>query len=555
MTASDRLWKRRQVLSVAAAGAAGVAVAACGGGTNNGTTNTKANRGTTGTTKGTSSPAGSGPSPAQSKQQPHKGGTLRVAQVGDILFNSVPWLNDSAPLLIWTVFEPVVRYRHSLTPELVLLDKFEYNPDRTQLTMSLLPNLAFHDGSPVTADDIIFAVNLIKNPQKYGASATQLSGFASFITQVKRVDDRTVQFTFDRPRGNMNDFFAQLLITKAATYPELLKGKNVQGTGPYKFVSWQPGQGFSLAANNNWHGTAKEGGPYLNGIDVKLFADTTAIDLAMQSGSIDLTQGGITASDAVKYRATHQVYVEPPRGLSAIFINVSSPPLNDKRVRQALGYALDRERIQKEVFYGFVPVKQTPWPNSSPAYDASLEKPLYNPQKAKSLLKEAGFSQSGPVPLSFPSGGSTTLEEIVQQNYAAVGFNVKLVPEDLAAWRAQWIARKLSGMWVYGVSFTEMSPVTYLQQSLAMRVGSNPEYFVDPAYATIEKQLESLEPASSQAKDLYKQFNAMWFDEPWVISYVSQSTITVAGKNVRGAGDYFITVFHQMNYASLWKTA
>lgn len=543
MTTKPGIWTRRRLLGATVAGAAGFTLAGCGGTANSG--GHAGNR--------TLATAGASASASQSTQTPHKGGTLRVAQVGDLLFNSVPWLNDSAPFLIWTVFEPVVQYRHSLTPELVLLDKFEYSPDKTQLTMSLLPNLTFHDGSPVTADDVIFAVNLIKDPQKYGASSTQLSGFAPFITQVTKVDDRTVQFTFDRARGNMNDFFAQLLITKAATYPDLLKGKNVQGTGPYKFVSWQPGQGFSLAANSNWHGAAKEGGPYLDGIDVKLFADATAVDLAMQSGSIDLTKG-ITPSDAVKYRATHQVYVEPPRGLLALFLNVSNPPLNDKRVRQALGYAVDRERIGKQVYYGFVPVQQAPWPNSSPAYDASLEKSIYDPQKAKSLLKEAGFSQSDPIPLSFPTTGSTTLEEIVQQNFSAVGVNVKLVPEDLAAWRAQWIARKLTGMWVYGVSYTEMSPVTFLQQSLAMRVGANPGYFEDPAYGAIEKQLESLDPASSQAKDLYKQFNAMWFDEPWVISYVSQSNITVAGKNVRGVGDYFITVFHQMNFAPLWKT-
>ncbi|MGI8551679.1 MAG: ABC transporter substrate-binding protein [Dehalococcoidia bacterium] len=542
MTKKQGLLNRRQLFDAALTGAAGITLMSCGGAKSGGT-------------KGASSAAGVNASATQTKEQPRKGGTLRIAQVGDISFQSVPWLNDPAPLLLWTVFEPVVRYRHDLTPELVLVDKFEYNADKTKLTMSLLSGLQFHDGSPVTAGDVLFAVDVIKNPTKYGASTTQLAGFVPFLADVTKIDDRTVEFTFTQPRANMNDFFAQLTITKATTYGDLLKGKNVQGTGVYKLDSWQPGKGYSLSANKNWHGTAKEGGPYLDGIDVKLFADLSAVDLAIQSGDIDLTIGGIAPSNAVKYRDKHQTYVPPTTGVTALICNVTNPQLQDKRVRQALLWALDKERIHKQAYFEFAALQVEPWPKTSPAYDPALDNPHFDPEKAKSLLKQAGFSQSEPISLEFINSGDNTLPQIIQQNLDSVGVKIKLLPEERTDWLGKWIKGQLSGLWIYGLSYAQMTPVSFFEQSVGMRPTGNPSHFTDSDYSQLVKDLDTADPFGAHAKDLYKAFNNLWFDQAFAVAFAGNQGLDVASKKVHGFGDYFLSVFFQRNFAPVWIEA
>src|SRR5262249_26693643 len=100
----------------------------------------------------------------------------------------------------------------------------------------------------------------------------------------------TVEFHFDKTRVNISDFFAQLQITPAASLAQFLTGENVQGTGPYRFTKWTPGVGFRVEANPSWHGTDTEGGPYLDAVEIKYFADADAISLAYEAGDLDMVK-------------------------------------------------------------------------------------------------------------------------------------------------------------------------------------------------------------------------------------------------------------------------
>src|SRR6202022_2456999 len=95
--------------------------------------------------------------------------------------------------LLYAVFEQLVRYRRSLEPELVLVDTFEYNPDHTKLVTRLKPNISFHNGAPVTTDDVFFCVDLPANPDKYGGVVSILAPFAKRITSMRALDSRTME--------------------------------------------------------------------------------------------------------------------------------------------------------------------------------------------------------------------------------------------------------------------------------------------------------------------------------------------------------------------------
>ena len=125
----------------------------------------------------------------------------------------------------------------------------------------------------------------------------------------------------------------------ASTYPNLITGKDIQGTGPYKFVSWNPNQGFMLVANKNWWGTSQFGGPWLDAIQSQNFAAYDAIGLAYQSGLVDWA--AVTASVAKLFQSKGQTATGHKAGLNYLGAVVTNPLLKDSRVRQALFYALD----------------------------------------------------------------------------------------------------------------------------------------------------------------------------------------------------------------------
>src|SRR5690606_31127199 len=130
-----------------------------------------------------------------------RSGTIRGASTTDLSVNTghpyllVPQNN----YLDQSVFEPIVQYVDSLEPRLILVDRYEYNDDLTGLVMSLKPGLEFHNGAPVTVEDVLFGLDVMRDPSAHGVNGSiQIATFARYITEAKKVDDRTIEFTFDQ---------------------------------------------------------------------------------------------------------------------------------------------------------------------------------------------------------------------------------------------------------------------------------------------------------------------------------------------------------------------
>lgn len=499
---------------------------------------------------------GAGDTPTPSAATPVKGGTLKAGQVTDMVLNTgFPYvLLPQNRYFGYAGIETLVRYRKDLTPELVIADRFEYNADRTGLTVSLKQGVTFHDGSPVTPEDVFHGIDVILDPKKFNITGSfQLATFAKVIKDKKKVDERTMEFTFDKARVNMTDFFAQLGITKAATFPDLMTGKNVQATGAYMFKSWTPGQSFRLERNPNWHGIAKEGGPYLDAIEVKLFADVDAMGLAFESGEVELLMG-ISASIAKRFRDKKLTRLAPKVGLSYIGTNVTNPLLKDKRVRQALFLALDRKRFAEEIGEGFYGTTVQPWPEGSPAFDPELEKPFYDPDKARDLLNQAGFTQDQPLKIEYSGASWTAHAPVWKENLEAIGVKIELAPMEGNAFTAKFVRRQLTDMFVSSHAFCDLSPLTNFQQTFPYRI-PNIGYFEDSEYVQFISDLEKVDPMSSEAKALYKKFNQLWLDQAWLVPFAPNVRIDVVGANVQGFDEYFLTLSQSPNFVKVWKKA
>ncbi len=478
------------------------------------------------------------------------GGTIRGSAPTFIWNTGFPfsftWENEP----YFSVLEPLVRYRDSLDPHLVLAERFEYNDDRSSLTVTLKPDLEFHDGSPVTPDDVFHGIEVMLDPEPWGITgAFQISSFAKALTRWEAIDSRTMEFDFDKPRPNMTDFFAQLLVTRKDTYRELQEGQNVQGTGPFAFEQWTPDVGASFVANRDWHQSAMEGGPHLDRMELQLFPDTEALGLALQAGDIDWSLG-VAPSVA---RRTGQGFLAPKAGIVYVGCVTTSPRLMDKRVRRALLYAIDRRRMTEELREGFGDLTAQPWPSSSPAFDPDLESELYEPERARELLQEAGWSQDEPLIIE-PIPGTEVTAEIIKDNFAAVGVEVEILTQEIGVWVGKLRQRGFTDLWVAPHKFSNLSPLTTFQQTFPYRMG-NPSYYETETYLDIIATLEGLDPLGEEAREQYARFNQMWIDDPWLLPIHTNQRIEVANPNVKGYDEHFVTIFEQPNMAKVWLEA
>ncbi len=487
---------------------------------------------------------------APAEDGPKTGGTLRGAAPTFIWHTGFPfsftWENEP----YFSVLEPLVRYRDSLDPFPVLAERFEYNNDRSKLTVTLKPDVEFHDGSPVTPEDVFHGIEVMLDPEPWGITgAFQISSFARTLTRWEAIDNRTMEFEFDKPRPNMTDFFAQLLVTKKSTYTELQAGENVQGTGPFAFEQWTPDVGASFVANRNWHQTAVEGGPYVDRLELQRFPDAEALGLALEAGDIDYSLG-VAPSIA---RRSGQGQLAPKAGIVYVGCVTNSPKLVDKRVRRALLYAIDRKRITEELREGFGDLTAQPWPSSSPAFDPALESELYEPDRARALLEEAGWSQDEPL-LIEPIRGTEVTAEILKSNFAAIGVEVEILTQEIGVWVGKLRSRGFVDLWVAPHKFSNLSPLTTFQQTFPYRMG-NPSYYETETYLDIIANLEKLDPVGEEAREQYARFNQMWLDDPWLLPVHTNQRIEVANSNVKGYGEHFVTIFEQPNLAKVWLEA
>lgn len=530
---------RRRVLGTGAAATAGVASFALVG---CGDDDDDADPTAAPTTNGGETPS-AGETPTETAtEEPTRGGVLNVGATADYnMSTGFPFVFLAEnPHLNYLPVEAMVRYRDSLEPELVLAERYEFNDDQSGLVVTLKPDLEFHNGAPVTAEDVVFGINLIQDPASFGVTgAFQLATFARRVTEANILSEREVEFTFDQPRPNMGDFFAQLNVIHAASYDQVQAGQAVNGTGPYKFERWTTGQFAEFSANENWHDSGNDGGPLMDGIRVQFFGDQDAMGLAYDAGELDLIMGA-PAALARNYRDDGLTFNAPKTGLQYLGMNVTNPLLEDSRVRRAIFHAIDRERVANEFGEGFSNITSQPWPSTSPAFDPSLEEALYNPEEARSLLEQAGFSQDAPINFHTRTTASyVTLASIIQQNLTDVGINVELVPTDPTAFLGLLRDRQFDGLWVTAHSFAHMSPLTNFQQTFPYQV-PNISYYESETYLDIIAQLETMDPNSEEALAQYARFNELWLEDPWIAPVAESARLDLVSERVRGWGNYFV---------------
>ena len=286
-------------------------------------------------------------------------------------------------------------------PDLDLASSVEVSEDGLTWTYKLKEGITFHDGSAFTADDVIWSYERIITPKNAFPGAHYFSdlegieefksGAAEHVSGLKKVDDMTFQMVFTRAIDPSFD----LLTRQASIYPSDLPadhnfGTNPVGLGPFKFAEHVPG---SMMRAVRYDGYYEQGKPYLDEIDVVIMEDASARDVAFRNKEIDTSVLGGTQYQA--YQADEALSGGILEVAEMFTRNVAfSPkyaPFADKRVRQAINYAINADLIIERLVKGKA-YRATSWmPTTSPVFDTAIKPYPYDPAKAKELLAEAGF--------------------------------------------------------------------------------------------------------------------------------------------------------------------
>ncbi len=539
---------RRRLLRGAALGAAGLAGAAligCGEDDDDPTPAATAGGGGGGST------ASATPTPAASDIK--RGGTLLVdsgePNPNVLLFG----FNVRNRPIQHTVWEQLI----GLTPDFQidnrLAETFELNADSSALHVVLREGVTFHDGRPLTADDVAYSVDFFSNAESSG----QLKGpLSQGIAEVKVVDDRTIDFTFNGPRPALVDMFGLTRIVDRNTAAQIPDMANLVGTGPFKFVSYTPDQGYRLERNENYW---REGIPYLDAIEGKVYADDAARELALRSGELhwaDAMPNAIVAS--LQNDSSVRVRSRGKAGMEHMGLVTTKPPFDDVRVRRAVMLAIDRQRLSDEWAEGIVAGTALPWPVESPAYNEDQDFPVgvsYDPDAAAALLAEAGVAGTQ-ITLQVGSGeDAVSLAQYVQDDLNAVGLQTELVILEPSVALAQLRSREIqSNAWIGVHGFANYAHPGSMMNAAQQYQVPNASGYESEAYSALLDRLQAVQLGSAEFDAGVREFNQLLLDEPWIVGLVASEEFRIMNSVVQGDEGGNLSVV-KSSFAEWWLDA
>lgn len=364
--------------------------------------------------------------PAADSGEPQHGGTLNLS-LGPDFITFHPYFDVSTAQFKPIFFEAPIRISDSGDFEPWLAESWEESADGLSLTLHMRPGIMFHNGREMTADDVVWTVGHAMNTE-FGH---HLSDRFIRTTGAEKIDDYTIQINYSEPGPKLDalatmQIFPQEALENLETFPV--------GTGPFKFVEWVPGdQVVAEKFEDYW----QEGLPYLDRVIIKPIPDEQSRMLNLLAGSIDALRGVPLADKGLLEQADGITVSSSPPGFFfyAFIININEEPFDNTLVRQAMNYALDREKIAATAFHGAeIPVLE-PYPATSWAYSPELaDYYTFDLEKAKSLLVEAGYPDGFKTSMLIrgPSGPYLDQAQVYQQDLAQIGIDMELLPTELA---------------------------------------------------------------------------------------------------------------------------
>lgn len=472
------------------------------------------------------------PKPAE---QPKSGGTLRVGRIGDLTGLDAHLLTVATTASIWTVYETLTRFDDNLKPQPVLAESWDVSTDNKQVKLNLRKGVQFHSGREFVSDDVKYSILRVRDPK---VAAAQLAAQSAWFTDIQTPDKSTVVLVSDKPRPGMFDFLEYLNIVDKETVEGPDAARKANGTGPFKLVEWAQGSALRLAKNAQYW---RSGRPYLDGVTFQIFSDSQSMDVQLEAGALDAAYTPPNR-DAVRLQKTpgySLVRSDVAAGSHLIMaFNTGIAPTDNKQVRQALSFAVDRKRFVDTVLLGVGKPISLPWPESSPAYDAArVDAFAFDLDKAKSLLAASGIPDPD-VDMIYTAGNDeqAALGQIFQADAAKIGAKVTLKPLEPVAVRDNLDNVKYRGIAVNTAGYNHLSEASSMfTTGRVWNYSVNVAGFKNPRWGELVDQAGT-EPDPAKRKQLYTQINDFILDQAMIVPITLLPTTFIVRNNVHGLG-------------------
>jgi peptide/nickel transport system substrate-binding protein len=292
-------------------------------------------------------------------------------------------------------FDGLVRFEgnsHKIVP--ALAESWSMSPDGLTWTFKLRRGVKFHDGMPVNADAVVFSFERQRDKTHPYYSKFFARWEAKFgqIKETRKVDDYTVQILLKEPAPSLLvnlAFYIGYVVSPTAVKKdkEGFRQKPV-GTGYFKFVKWLKDDYIEYEAHKDYW----DGPPKVDRLIVKVIPDNEVRLLALRKGDIHFAYGiDYQHFDSIQNSKDLKLHTTTTLGISFLALNCEEKPFDNLKVRQAMNHAINRERIFKNVFYGYGAKADQPIPPHWWGHNPKVPPYEYNPEKAKKLLAEAGY--------------------------------------------------------------------------------------------------------------------------------------------------------------------
>ena len=494
---------------------------------------------------GGSSSSSSAPSTATAGQ-PVRGGKLNVGFVGGGDNESLDPQIATADIDYGrglNLYDRVTHFNPDLSVEPLLAESLEPSSDGMSWQIKLKSGVTFHDGKPLTANDVIYSYRRIVDNKLTGAS--RLSSID--LKNAKATDNLTVVLPLTSPFADLPAMLAEVF---QAIVPEGTKKiTKPNGTGPFKFVDWQPGVQSEFVKNPDYFVSGK---PYFDTLRIVSIQDNTTRLNALQSGQIDamvnvdFVQAKAHASDP-----TLQLVVANTDYVVPIYVRLDRAPFTDNRVRQALRLVADRPQLVTDVLTGYGTIGNDLFGKGTPPFDTKIPQRAHDPEMAKSLLKQAGHGDGLNITLYTSTAAPGMLESATAyaQQAKAANVNIKLVqtPAD-TYYTGQYYLKVSMGQ----TNYQGLIPLIWAD-ALLSGGPYNETAWKKPAFDAQYRQMEAeLDPVKRQA--ILDDMQQQQWDEGGYIMWGQNDTVDAANPNIKGIVPSRYYLLGGCDFKSYWRS-
>ena len=491
--------------------------------------------------------------------EPKRGGTLIVGTGTDVRHLNPAVQSGGATGVPGTqLFAGLVRIDDAFEPHPYLAKGWEVSGDGLSYTFHLVENARFHDGTPITSEDVAFSLGVVKANHPFGPAMFDA------VDRVDTPDPHTAVIRLSKPHPALMQALAPLLMP---VIPRHVYGDGQEpkthpmndtpvGSGPFRFKEWVKGQHVILERNDDFF---IEGRPYLDRIIVKLIKEPSVRMLALEKGEVDYYPfTGVRFRDVPKMEKNPDLIVtskgyEALGPVNYVEFNLREAPFDDLRVRQAVAYAIDQDFMVNELHGGVPHPGYSPFYHASPFHSDTLNKYPVDLERAGKLLDEAGYAPDADglrmkVVLDYPNfhiDSLTNGANYIKSQLKKVGIAVELrAPADFPSWAKQiasWDYQfTLNDHWNYPDPVIGVHRI-YLCGNIKKIIWSNTQgYCNEKVDALLQEAGATLDP--DRRKALYEEFQRivnedlpLYFinEEPYVT--VSHKTVMNPPETVWGA--------------------